>query len=67
MQVFDIKSYETGRALQGSKCRERKNTPRIECGHWKSLGKEQRILNGNTEGTSGEAGGKPDKYHPGSK
>ena len=44
-----------------------KNTPRIECGHWKSLGKEWGKHKGNTEGTPGEAGGKPGKYHPESK
>lgn len=32
LQVFDIKSYETRRALQGSKCRERKISQRLNVG-----------------------------------
>lgn len=41
LQVFDIKSYETGRALQGSKCRERKIPQGLNVGTGRVQGKNE--------------------------
>lgn len=41
LQVFDIKSYETGRALQGSKCRKRKIPQGLNVGTGRVQGKNE--------------------------